>query len=172
MLHGNPRARGRGMLVISVLLFVGLLVLSRMGGGGAHAFSAPLRLREASARAAADGKPVLVLVSADWCGPCGQYERGALADRGVRMWVEQNTHPVLLDASDRNRPDPEIERLRVYSLPTLVLLRDGKEAGRLEGVHGASDLLGWLAQVSGPMADWKAAHPGEEPPTGAAPSGK
>jgi thioredoxin 2 len=81
--------------------------------------------------------PVLVDLWAAWCGPC-------------RMMA-----PVLDDVA-RRRTDLRIVKLdteadpgtaarfQVRSIPTLVLLRRGREIGRMSGAVPAAQLLAWL----------------------------
>lgn len=159
------KARSVKFLFIAVFLWLGLVTLSRLGGPPSSLFDAAgATMQAALAAEQADGKPVLALVSADWCQPCQRLKSGALADKGVQQWVRENTHPALLDATDRASPNPHVARLKVYATPTLVMLRNGNETARLEGVPDARALLDWLSEHSGPVADWKAANPGKPVP--------
>ncbi|MBI1191129.1 MAG: thioredoxin fold domain-containing protein [Tepidisphaera sp.] len=163
---GAVRTRGKGFLVGTAVILLAYLVVARVFGGGQlpEAFAQKPSLEAALERARASGKPVLALASAEWCGPCRKLEAGPLRDGDVEKWVSQNTEPAFLDFTTANG---ELgERYHIYSLPTLLLLRDGKEVGRLEGYAGAEKVLTWLQALSGPLEDWKAAHPGQEAPSG------
>ncbi|MFA6045103.1 MAG: thioredoxin family protein [Phycisphaerales bacterium] len=161
---GAVRKRGNGFLIMTVLIFVGYLTMSRLFGNVAlpPAFSQHPTLINASTAARQSGKPVLALAAADWCSTCRAFKAGALRDPGVDTWISQNTHAAYLDFT--NSPGEDGLKLNISAVPTLVLLRDGKEVGRLVGDVDTKALLAWLSDLSGPVADWKAAHPGQTPP--------
>ncbi len=161
---GAVRRGGKGFLLGTALIFLGYLFLARIFGGSGPppVFAEKVTLESAAASARQSGKPVLALASADWCPPCRQLEAGALRDAGVETWIRQNTHAVFLDFTE---PQGELgERLNVTALPTMLLMRDGKEISRQEGLMDKTALLAWLGAFSGPLEDWKAGHPGQEPP--------
>lgn len=85
----------------------------------------------------------LVDFTAAWCGPCKTMEPvlGALATEyagRVRM--------VAIDVND----EPMIaERFSVRSMPTLVLLRDGREVGRVVGSRPRAFITGVLERALG-----------------------
>ncbi|MDX2131003.1 MAG: thioredoxin family protein [Planctomycetota bacterium] len=158
------RRRVLGMLVMAGVAFVGYAALSGRATEMPEVFAQAPSLAQAEVLAEASGMPVLVFATAEWCGPCQALKRGALADAGVQRWVRENTHAVVADFTDRNNPPPEAERLRVTSIPTLVLLRDGKEVSRLGSPRSKEQLLAWLGEHSGPIVDWKHANPGQPVP--------
>ena len=49
-------------------------------------FSAKLSIEQASLKSENTGKPMLVLVTADWCPPCQALKKGALMDSKVTQW--------------------------------------------------------------------------------------
>lgn len=161
---GAVRPRGKGFLIGTALILLLYIAVGRMFGGGRlpEAFASHPTLDGALTQSAKSGKPVLALASADWCPPCRKLEAGPLRDHEVETWITQNTHPAFLDFTAANAPMGE--KFHIVSLPTMLLLRDGKEVARLEGYVDTKTLLAWLSASSGPVEDWKAAHPGRTPP--------
>jgi thiol:disulfide interchange protein len=164
MASDRSKSRGKRVLIVSVLLFVVFGVLARWGERPNKAPLPAFRhatLAEARDAAAASGLPVLVYVSADWCGPCVRLRAEALSDPGISKWIRENTHGVVLDAT---KPNDEAAALRVHSIPTTLVMRDGGIVARLEGYRDAAAFRQWLTGATGALADWKHQNPGAEPP--------
>lgn len=79
--------------------------------------------------------PVLVKFHADWCPPCRRFEpvlenlTHELQGRAIIAKVDADENPALTGT------------MGVNALPTLVFFRDGRETGRLVGIHPPEKIL-------------------------------
>ena len=85
--------------------------------------------------------PVLVDLWAPWCGPCRVVEPGV--ERAARSLAGRlKVVKVNVDEAPRTA-----ERLGVQGIPTLVLLRDGREVARQVGAVPPPALLRWAEEA-------------------------
>ncbi|HEY9664306.1 MAG TPA: thioredoxin [Allocoleopsis sp.] len=80
-------------------------------------------------------KPVLVDFYATWCGPCKMM---ASILEEVNAQMSQTVQIVKIDTE--KYPDLA-SQYQVYSLPTLVLFKQGQPVDRIEGVIPAQKLM-------------------------------
>jgi thioredoxin 1 len=73
-------------------------------------------------------KLVFVDFWAAWCGPCR-----ALAPTIVEL-ANENKGKVLIGKLDVDENPATAERFQVFSIPTMIIFKDGKEAERLVGL--------------------------------------
>jgi thioredoxin 1 len=79
--------------------------------------------------------------SAPWCGPCRQL-------KNVIAGVELDMPNVKFQEVDVD-DDPETARqYRVSSIPTLVVLKDGREVDRKVGMQTRQTLIDWLKDLT------------------------
>jgi len=134
-----------GPLGFALILLAAVVVIRAAVGGGVAPtppmFDTSVTFDEAMAASAQTGKPVFAFVTADWCGPCQVFKRGALAEPRVVERVREATVPVYIDADAH--PDL-VQRLGVSGFPSVLLLRDGRVVDARTGVMSAPGLLAWL----------------------------
>lgn len=85
----------------------------------------------------ASDKPVLIDFYADWCGPC------RMVAPIVHEIAEENDNVVVgkINVDD----EPELaQRFGVMSIPTLVVMKNGKEAARATGARQKPQILAML----------------------------
>ncbi len=96
----------------------------------------------AAAVAQAGGRLLLVDVTAEWCQPCKHMDQTTWVAPEVAQWFSANAVAVQIDAETE-----AAKRLKVQALPTVVVLRNGKELDRVTGARPAAALLAWLDGV-------------------------
>ena len=141
------------LLTIAVIVFLGGMFLRATlnggsGGGGSQAIPASFAGYSSLQPALADaaGGPVLAFATADWCGPCQTFKKGALADEQFANWITQNgVKGVYLDSTSGH---PDADKLGVQAIPTLVFFRDGKEVARNTGGMSTTQLIAWLERAN------------------------
>ena len=81
-----------------------------------------------------DNETVLIDFYADWCGPC----------RMIAPMIEEiaeEREDILVGKINVDDAPRIAEQFGVMSIPTLIVLRDGKEAARMVGLRPKADIL-------------------------------
>ena len=79
-------------------------------------------------------KTVLIDFYADWCGPC------KMLSPVVEAIAKENEEIKVVKVNVDNEQDLAIE-YQVMSIPTIVVMKEGKEINRSVGVVSKTDLL-------------------------------
>jgi thioredoxin-like negative regulator of GroEL len=90
-------------------------------------------LQSARRQALAEGKPILIVFGAEWCGYCKKLERQTLNTPQMAEYINQNFVAVHLDL-DKEKKVGDI--LDVRALPCSIILSPNAELlGRINGYH-------------------------------------
>jgi len=142
------RSATRFLIVIALLGAVAGVYALRFGWIGQRAEGDHLRsLTVEDFDAAVASGVVLVDFWAPWCGPCRQ-QAPILAD--VAQRVEGRAAVMKVNIDDA----PQLAaRFDVQSIPTLIVLRDGRPVQRFVGVQSAAALVGAIENAAAAPAE-------------------
>lgn len=103
-------------------------------------------LAQAQAKAAAEGKLVMVDFYTEWCRWCRKLDAETFTNEKVIQAIAEGFVPVRLDAEKEGAD--HAQQLGVEAYPTVVFLdAEGKELGRIPGFLGSEDFLAELRRV-------------------------
>lgn len=95
----------------------------------------PIHISEEAFPKVIAAKPVVLIdFYADWCGPC----------RMIAPMIEEiaeEREDILVGKINVDDAPRIAEQFGVMSIPTLIVLRDGKEAARMVGLRPKADIL-------------------------------
>ncbi|HYE62893.1 MAG TPA: thioredoxin family protein [Phycisphaerales bacterium] len=112
--------------------------------GGHAAFFSPMSYAEA--KSAAGSRLLLVDATATWCPPCKAMERDTWPQPELAAWMKDRGLAVQVDV---DKDPAAAKELQIRGMPTVILMKDGRELARNMGYMDAGALLQWLNQHAG-----------------------
>ena len=128
------------LIGIVVLLSVAMLLANTVQGAEiAWHKTMPEAIRES----AKQHKPMLIMVGAEWCGPCHKMQAETFRNPAIATRIKAQFIPVLIDADQQ---PAFVEKLYVESMPTvLIVSSDQQVISRIIGFQSAAQLDARLA---------------------------
>lgn len=101
--------------------------------------------RLAAEESARTGKPMLIVISTTWCGPCRQLHRDTFGDQQLVDYIAETYVPLKLDGDEH----PDLVRaFRVSTYPTVIIVSpDLKIVRRWAGFQSADTLQSRLKDL-------------------------
>lgn len=139
------RSLGSLIATIAIVAAAGLLMARMLIGGGTAPTPEfmPVTTNLASVTFESN-KPIVAVVTADWCGPCQQLKRNALSDERIQDLLASKAQPVMIDGTSYEAAKLTLEQLRVRVFPSTIIVQDGQPIAMLEGAASADKYLAWL----------------------------
>lgn len=134
------------ILGVAAVLITSILIAQRLTGEVVApipaVFQGRTSLNDAIAEASKSDRVVLAFASADWCPPCQTMKRTLLVEPDMVKQITRDFVPVYVNVDK----DPEAaQRLAAFALPSTVILKDGKQVARLEGLIPHDVFSQWLS---------------------------
>jgi protein disulfide-isomerase len=124
------------------------LLASVNGQGVVHLTNWSYDVKAAFAQSKTTGKPVLLMLTADWCGPCQVLKKSVLALPDVDKLVHEKYTPVVWDLTEPTDADIELANKweAGQAIPELLIFdAQGKTPmRRIVGVVSQEEFEKWL----------------------------
>jgi thiol:disulfide interchange protein len=109
--------------------------------------NAPASYEEAIEQARAENKPVLLIFTASWCGPCQQMKKSVYPSAPVQA-VANRLIWLTVDV-DLPANQSLTQKHGISGIPALVIIdANGRSKSKISGGRSPADLARWLADNS------------------------
>ncbi len=141
-------------LLVLVLGFAAIVVWMKRVAPVPAVFEHGVTLAAAMETSKAEAKPVVAVLTADWCPPCQQYKRTTLANAEVAKRLEAETIPVYVDVDKDEASAGRLAELakqagfEIRGIPTTVVIADGRIVAHQSGALSKEDLFALIEQGS------------------------
>ncbi len=136
--------------MLSTFITQSIAIIAPLALAAAAAMAEPpaifvdLTVDQAAKKAQQENRLVLVDATAEWCGPCKMMDRTTWVDDKVVEWINANAIAVQFDV---DHEEDTAKRFQIRAMPTVIVLKDGKEFDRKVGYMDGPKLIDWLDQV-------------------------
>ncbi len=138
--HGKPRRRGV-FVALAIVAVIGAVIALNWVAPVPQIFDPGVTFKQATARAVAEQKPLVAVITADFCMQCQIYKRGALADSRVEAWIGEHAQTAYVKWGTQA---DELERFNVSGFPVTILVPTVGEPKVRSGLMSADELLDFL----------------------------
>ena len=131
------------VLATAVVLSLWVYATPRGSGESAKLTGWSHNVAEATALAQEDSRPILMMFTADWCGPCQAMKKGVLSDADVDSTLSEKFSLVMIDIDDQENRQIT-SKYNIEAVPTFIIAdADGKEQKRMVGGDDKGAFLAW-----------------------------
>jgi len=82
--------------------------------------------------------------TASWCPPCQQMKKTTWVDESLVSWLGEHA---VVSAIDVDEQQELAKEFRIRAMPTIVVMRGGKELARTVGYQGAVEFKDWFERA-------------------------
>lgn len=138
VLNQSPSQQGTSHGMVDVGQPIDGLLASVNDRGVVHLSNWGYDVKQAFEQSKTTGKPVIIMLTADWCGPCQMLKKEVLALPSVDKMVHEKFTPVVWDITDPTDSDAQMaEKWEVTGEIPTVLMFDANADKPIKRIVGA-----------------------------------